>query len=112
MKQSRMPSTTDEVYVALVVVKRPSRPGQPALNPSQWSDLVLRGLAEQGVSCQLDSQLVHPAPTSNAYRSRPAVRESWTTRNWHWRCAQISWVYFGFGVLCLAASAYAFLSAK
>jgi hypothetical protein len=97
----------EEVYVTLVVVKRPSVRGGAPVNPSKWADTILRSLNERGVVAQST-----PRPFAWPEPPYPSIQSMPPTHLRRKRSSRISWVHLGLGFLCLAGSVFSFWSAQ
>jgi hypothetical protein len=86
-------SAEEQVYIALVVVKRPATKGQPDLDPNRWAQQVMNGLAEPRAQ--------HIGASGYAWRAERS------------RSPLPRAVYAGIGMLCLACAAcICYLGAK
>lgn len=87
----------EEVYIAMVVVKRPSRPGQPELDPTEWAQSVLRNLNAEGVDHRACTIARGPALPFNG-RIPPSPRPR--------RIESSRWLYLGLGIGCFTGAGY------
>lgn len=101
-----MGQTDDEIYVTMVVVKRP--PGSPDLNPACWADLIVSGLVPQGADHRAEAftrRIARPEPLSggvphSAVRVGPAVRSLGRFKQ------RRPWLYLALSVLCFSMAVY------
>jgi|GEM_PF-6333565 len=89
-----MPRGDEEVYVGVVVVKRPTDPLRPQPDPGSWAQAIAHTLTEQGAYY----------PRGRTAQSAPRA----AARAWKRRADWTRPLAFCIGVLCFSCGAYLF----
>lgn len=110
-----MRSPEEEIFVSMVVVRRPMRSGRPDLDPAQWAQSLLNGLNAEGAESQLCSVVRKSHRTRQQWGSpmdrlcpngNPLRGARQGTSLCH--TDAIRWVWLGLGVVCCVGSVYSF----
>jgi len=95
----------EEIYVTMVVVKRPARPHRQEADPSQWAQAVLDSLAVDAPpsATGLHRLAAHGVAPMGGTKGRPAGSRFAGTRN-----STSTWTLLGLSLLCFLGSACSF----
>lgn len=103
-----MGHSEEEIYVTLVVVKRPPGTSGANLDPASWTDLILNGLVPEGANHRAEV-LTRRLPHGHAMSGRMPGRAApgiWTQGHPPRPKQGRPWTYLLLGALCLGLAAY------